>query len=448
MNFLTLKFLIFFLSTYFIFLKAWPKWRVPFLMIVSFVFYASSSLNYFFLLLLLSIVNYLLGRLLFNASTGRRQILALSIALNLVVLIFFKYLAFFLNIVSFTFLPSLSLPLGISFFTFEAISYQVDIYRGKPAAPTWLSYFLYIFYFPHLISGPIIRFNELYLQTRKKLSLPSYKRLRRGLVLIALGFAYKALIADSLTPLVDPVFKNPDQFNWLSIITAIFAFGNQIYFDFLGYTEIARGLSLLFNITLPLNFDFPYRSQSITEFWRRWHISLSAWIRDYLYIPLGGSRSGKARTYFNLIAVMTIVGFWHGANWNFIFWGLYHGLLLVIERRFPAKSHLFSRFWPFIRTYLLVNFGWLIFRSNSLASFLNMLHGLVDLQLSALSVSSMFVLLLLVSLSFGQKYFLAGLSHLFKPFPDYAKVMLGMMIVIIWLLLQTDVVKPFIYFNF
>jgi D-alanyl-lipoteichoic acid acyltransferase DltB (MBOAT superfamily) len=223
----------------------------------------------------------------------------------------------------------LLLPLGISFYTFEAISYLVDVFRGEAPAETFFDYNFYIMYFPHLISGPIVRYRELSSQMKDGVFL-SLKSVQKGFELIVLGLVFKLLIADTVSGLADTAFQNPSVVTVGQTYLAWAAFTTQIYFDFMGYTHIARGVSLLFNIALPLNFDHPYNAQNISNFWQRWHISLSRWIRDYLYIPLGGSRNGgAARTCFNLLLTMTIAGAWHGAGWAFIIWGAYHGLLLL-----------------------------------------------------------------------------------------------------------------------
>ena len=222
------------------------------------------------------------------------------------------------------------LPLGISYYTFEAISYVVDVYRGSKPAGNWIDYNFYIMYFPHLISGPIIRFSELWHQYKDGLARPSSERIVKGIELLVLGYLFKVVIANNAALIADPTFADPTKASALSCLVGSLAFTTQVYFDFMGYTHIARGVSLLFNIELPINFNHAFNAANISDFWQRWQISLSRWIRDYLFIPLGGSKLGNARTIFNLLLVMAIAGAWHGAGWTYIAWGFFHGSMLAV----------------------------------------------------------------------------------------------------------------------
>lgn len=260
------------------------------------------------------------------------------------------------------------LPLGVSFYTFEAISYIVDIYRGEKPASNWLNYNFYIMYFPHLISGPIVRYKEIYQQYEGTIELPEFSRINEGLRLVLYGFIFKLVIADGVASTVDSIFNNYQNATHLESWLAAIAFTVQIYFDFLGYTHIARGVSLFFNIKLPLNFNHPYNAVNISDFWQRWHISLSLWIRDYLYIPFGGSRGTLIKTVNNLIATMFIAGLWHGASWNYAIWGAYHGMLLSIyhiyRNKFKNKNialaNSYHRIASIAFTFLCVVVGWVI----------------------------------------------------------------------------------------
>jgi alginate O-acetyltransferase complex protein AlgI len=236
------------------------------------------------------------------------------------------------------------LPLGISYYTFEAISYLVDTYRGEKPSNSWLEYNFYIMYFPHLISGPIIRFKELSPQYRIPLVNPSAERITKGLELTILGYAYKVIIATNCSAIADPIFKNPSAFPVLLNYVAALAFTTQVYFDFMGYTHIARGISLLFNIELPLNFNHPFSAGNISNFWERWQISLTRWIRDYVFIPLGGTRRAYPRVLLNLFLVMLICGIWHGAGWRYVIWGAYYGLAVVLYFLYrTVRSRIFAK---------------------------------------------------------------------------------------------------------
>jgi alginate O-acetyltransferase complex protein AlgI len=261
------------------------------------------------------------------------------------------------------------LPIGISFYTFHALSYLVDIYRGAArhlVAP--VDFALYISFFPQLIAGPIVRFHEIrdQLVSRRE----TKDAFAAGIYRFGLGLAKKVIIADTVAPLVDVIFQTPtSELNLGTAALGVVAYAIQLYFDFSGYSDMALGLAMMFGIRLPENFDRPYASRSITEFWRRWHMSLSRWFRDYLYIPLGGNRGSKLQTYRNLIIVFLITGLWHGAAWTFIFWGAYHGTLLLLERIAGVGrggNLKRSLVWQPV-TIALVLFGWILFRSSTLS---------------------------------------------------------------------------------
>jgi alginate O-acetyltransferase complex protein AlgI len=273
----------------------------------------------------------------------------------------------------------LVLPIGISFYTFHNISYIVDVYRGeRPALRAPIAYATYITMFPQLIAGPIVRYREIADQ------LPQERTHRlddiaAGFPRFALGLCKKVIIADSLSPLVNACFSTPnEEMTFTTAWLGALAYTLQLYFDFSGYSDMAIGLGRMLGFRLPENFARPYSSVTITEFWRRWHMSLSRWFRDYVYIPLGGNRHGTARTYRNLITVFVLTGFWHGADWTFLVWGLYHGALLIIERGFgiaeaPAQNRVIRR----ALTFLLVVFGWVFFRSADMSQALTMIGNML-----------------------------------------------------------------------
>ena len=324
-------------------------------------------------------------------GAARGWALAFAVTVNMAVLAVFKYADFAadsvrtaLSALGAAFAPpvppKIALPLGISFFTFHALSYLIDVYRRGFAANGRLrEVALYIAFFPQLIAGPIVRYRTI--AGRLALRRHSWGRASAGLRMVVFGLAMKVLIADSLAPLAGAVFDHARPPGFCAAWIAALAYALQIYFDFAGYSTMAVGLGLVFGFSLPRNFDRPYRSRSITEFWRRWHITLSAWFRDYLYIPLGGNRRGAWRTWRNLIVVFLLCALWHGASWTFVAWGLWHGLFLVLERaglgrvlaRTPAPVA-----WAY--AFLVVVLGWVLFRSATFAGAVSVWRGMAGLN--------------------------------------------------------------------
>ncbi|HEY3965095.1 MAG TPA: MBOAT family protein [Planctomycetaceae bacterium] len=348
------------------------------LVLCSLFYYGYWNWHYLLLLLFSMGVNYLIGTLWLQIPTRpmRKPGLILGLVFNLSVLGYFKYT----NLLISTFdaltsrgfpLRSIILPLGISFFTFQKIAYLVDVYRGHGYSRNFLDYSLFVVFFPQLIAGPIVHPREVLPQfSRRKMFGISAKNLSVGLTLFFFGLAKKVLIADSLAPTASSVFdgvaagQTPGLTRaWLGALV----YALQIYFDFSGYTDMAIGLARLFGVRLPINFDSPYKAQSIVDFWRRWHITLSRFLRDYLYIPLGGNRNGKLRRYLNLMITMLLGGLWHGANWTFILWGTYHGILLIGHRFLGRRWDDLPRSFRQPAFFLLVVIGWVLFRAESLA---------------------------------------------------------------------------------
>jgi alginate O-acetyltransferase complex protein AlgI len=347
------------------------------------------------------LVNYVLGPALepddWNLQPQRRRRLLIAvIGFDLAVLLVWKYAGFAsaqaagLARLTGLELPtiSLALPIGISFYTFHHISYVVDVYRGeRPALRDKVSFITYIAMFPQLVAGPIVRYREIADQLTQQRS-HRLDDIAAGFPRFALGLCKKVVIADSLAPLVDACFATPaDQLTTATAWLGAIGYTVQLYFDFSGYSDMAIGLGRMLGFRLPENFARPYSSASITEFWRRWHMSLSRWFRDYVYIPLGGNRHGARTTYRNLWIVFVLVGFWHGANWTFLFWGLYHGTMLVIERRRDwavAAVKPQRRLARRALTLLLVVFGWVLFRSPDLGTALVFLQRMVIPDLGGL----------------------------------------------------------------
>jgi len=354
--------------------------RVISLVVASIVFYA--HWNYLLVLLVLfsALFDFQMARWIEASQSPfrRKALLTVSICTSLGLLAFFKYTSFLINAV-YSVAHSLGiessvpvfqvvLPLGISFYTFETISYVVDVYRGRiKAERNFHDYALFLMFFPHLIAGPIVRPGH-FLPQVKRIKYLNWQRVQAGVQLFLLGLFKKAVIADQLANLVDPVFASPGVYSSGTLRAAVLCYTIQIYCDFSGYSDMAIGLAHTLGFHLPVNFNMPYFALNVADFWRRWHISLSTWLRDYLYIPLGGNRRGSARMYCNIMVTMLLGGLWHGAGWTSIFWGFYHGLLLAVHRAIRWPAWLGNKmFVPFriLTTFLFVSIGWLFFRAKS-----------------------------------------------------------------------------------
>lgn len=389
MNFVSPEFIIFLAVTWVLFALV-PRHRVFILLAASYIFYATWSVPFIGIILLTTSIDYAASRFLAaeHSKLARKAVFLAALTANLFVLAFFKYANVLLdahnNLLSMLGLHSalpehlnIILPLGISYYTFEAIGYLVDCYRGGQPARSWLQYNFYIMYFPHLISGPIIRFNELWDQYKNGLSLPNQQTVFRAFELLVLGYFFKVVIANSCAEVADPIFNNIHGTSALAAWIGALAFTTQVYFDFMGYTHIARGASLLFNVELPLNFRHPFNAGNISDFWQRWQISLTRWIRDYIFIPLGGSRLGYARTLLNVFIIMFVCGVWHGAGHRYVVWGAYYGVLLVAYTIYKSVrpmvlksaeertlSHPCYSIASTISTYLCVVIACIIFRAH------------------------------------------------------------------------------------
>lgn len=349
------------------------KLRNLVLLVLSLLFYAWGEPKNVLIMIITIAINYILGILIEKNDQGkwsRRLLLLAAIFVDLGLLVYFKYFNFFIEIFNGVFYSNISikkiaLPIGISFYTFQILSYIIDVYRRQAKAQkNILDLALYISLFPQLIAGPIVRYVDIEQQIHERsVTIDSFSS---GAYLFMIGFAKKILLADRLAPLADVAFDNIGS-SFLLSWGGIAAYTLQIYFDFDGYSNMAIGLGRMFGFEFQSNFNFPYISKSIKEFWRRWHISLSSWFRDYVYIPLGGSRCGKYRQCFNLIVVFFLTGLWHGASFNFIVWGLYYAFFLLIERMGLGKR--LSRWHPAIGhcyTILVIALGWVFFRADTL----------------------------------------------------------------------------------
>jgi alginate O-acetyltransferase complex protein AlgI len=472
--------------------------RLWIVLIASLIFYASLNIQYLPLLLALTFINFRLG-LEIGSNTSpikhsqdwslsneewqfaqadwnqrRLKILWTGIGLNVLLLLGFKYINHFINLV-FNFstnspdtLVKIVAPLGISFFTFECLSYLIDVYRGAPASSQFIEFATYKLFFPKLISGPITRYHNLSAQFGN-IKFLSIDKVADGLWLIARGAVKKGILADNLGIFVDLCFGNLQRAGSTDLWLATFAYGLQLYLDFNGYVDIARGSALLFGLVLPENFDFPYFTTNIADFWRRWHITLGDWLRNYLYFPLGGSRHGLIRTCGNLLIVMLVAGVWHGSAWGFIIWGILHGLALVVHRLTSAvgdRWKILKLFWrtpigiiiAWFLTQIMVFTSWIWFRLPNIQDSNVVIQHLwghagdqqfaqkVYIEALNISQSQLYYLLLVIPLFMSVSYFLKRILKLefswvikvvFVPLCFYA----------VWLLAPEGSL-PYIYFDF
>ncbi len=399
MLFNSLQFAIFFIIVYSLYLVLNHRWQNRMLLVASYVFYGSWDWRFLSLIIISTVLDFYCGLKIKSSVTVKRRkfFLFLSILVNLSILGFFKYFNFFssnLQVLLTNFNIALEprffqiiLPLGISFYTFQTMSYTIDIYRGK-LEPTnkFFDFALFVAFFPQLVAGPIERAKHLLPQilSPRQVTLPKFYT---GCYLIFWGLFQKVFIADNLARLVDGVFGSQPPYNGFTALISIYAFAFQIFCDFAGYSNIARGLGSCMGFDIMVNFNLPYFATNPRQFWQRWHISLSSWLRDYLYIPLGGNRHGNYATYRNIAITMLLGGLWHGASWTFVLWGAYQAILLIgyrlispfLERIHSPRNGLAARVWRLIRIiffFHLICLGWLIFRAQSLTQIVSILQGI------------------------------------------------------------------------
>lgn len=401
------------------------KIRNYWLLLCSYYFYMCWNAKYAFLMLFSTIITYLSGILINkskNKNTKKIYVL-MSLLINLGILFLFKYYDFFTNNLNIFFkqflklsIPNtfnLLLPVGISFYTFQAISYTIDIYRNDvKVEKNFFTYALFVSFFPQLVAGPIEKSKDLLSQFNEKHEF-GFENLHKGLFLILIGFYFKLVISDRAAIIVNNIYNNVSNYSngggiYYIIATIFFAF--QIYFDFYAYSIIAEGSAKVFGYNLNKNFNKPYLATSIKEFWRRWHISLSSWFKEYLYFPLGGSRRGFIRTQINLLIVFIVSGLWHGAGWTFVIWGLLHGLYQVIEniirKNIRLKENIITKVLGVIVTFILVDFAWIFFRANSIQDALIIIKNLFnfgmvnDVSLFGTSIFELIILCINIGIIF------------------------------------------------
>ncbi|MDR2999963.1 MAG: MBOAT family protein [Fibromonadaceae bacterium] len=459
-------FLVFYLVYIFIYKRG--NLRTAYVLLFSLFFYYKTSGMHFILLAVSAILNYYLSMWLAKTEkpAKRKTLVTLSIVMNLGVLAYYKYTNFIIENINAIIGGDISfqniiLPIGISFYIFQAISYSIDVYRREiEPARNLMDFSFYLCFFPQLVAGPIVRAKEFMPQMYKELKLSKEEK-GMAIFLIMVGLVKKAVISDYISiNFVDRVFDSPGSFTAIENLLAAYGYALQIYCDFSGYSDIAIGLALLMGFKLPVNFRTPYKSSSVTEFWRRWHISLSSWLRDYLYISLGGNRKGKIRTYINLFLVMLIGGLWHGASWKFVAWGGLHGIALAIERLFKRfiklPENIFTRIVGVILTFHFVSFCWIFFRARDFdtAAMLIGKIGQIGLQaehwFSVISVYQNVLIVLLIGfvMHFLPDRFVQWLQRGFIHMPIVVKALIiGL---VFWLIYATasSEVQPFIYFQF
>lgn len=445
--------------------------RLMFVTLFSYYFYYKSSGTYFFLLAFVTACDFFLARFMDRTTVRwkRKAWVVLSLAVNLGLLCYFKYANFLCDIFAslsggtFTAMD-IFLPVGISFFTFQSLSYTIDVYRKeiKPLS-NLLDYAFYVSFFPQLVAGPIVRAKDFIPQIRLPLFV-SNEMFGRGIFLIAGGLFKKAIISDYISVnFVERIFDNPTLYSGVENLMGVYGYALQIYCDFSGYSDMAIGLALLLGFHFNINFDSPYKSASITEFWRRWHISLSSWLRDYLYISLGGNRKGKIRQYANLIITMFLGGLWHGASWNFVLWGMLHGLALAAHKfwmtlvgyKKGGKRHGIRRFFGILITFHFVCFCWIFFRNAQFSASMDMLRQifttfrpqlfpqLIEGYWEVFSLMAVGFLLHFVPDSWEQACAKAVIR-----LPLLGKAMLIVAVIYLVIQMKSSEIQPFIYFRF
>jgi alginate O-acetyltransferase complex protein AlgI len=360
-----------------------------FLVLASLFFYSWWNIIYLPIILVSMLFNYAIGNILNgknNKNISKKTLLTIGIILNIGLLAYFKYADFFIENLNFIAtsqveLLNLALPLAISFFTFQQIAYLVDSYRKETQEYDFLNYALFVTFFPQLIAGPIVHHKEMMPQFASKYKqVKKYKNIAVGIFIFSIGLFKKVVIADTFALFATQGFDNSISLTLVDAWITSLSYTYQLYYDFSGYTDMAIGIALLFNIKLPINFNSPYKATNIQDFWRRWHITLSRFLRDYIYIPLGGNRKGNFKTYSNLMATFILGGIWHGAGWTFIFWGFLHGFALSIHRLWSGLGYKLNIVIAWIITFNFVNISWVFFRAKEWEDAIKVLKGMFGLN--------------------------------------------------------------------
>ncbi len=429
-----------------------------FLVLASLFFYSWWNPVYLPLILGSMVFNYLVGQKLAH-SRKPKLLLVFGVGVNLALLGYFKYADFFINNANFLFgtkipLLHLVLPLAISFFTFQQIAYLVDSYRHETKEYNFLNYALFVTFFPQLIAGPIVHHKEMMPQFADVNNrYPRAAHIAEGLFIFAVGLFKKVVIADTFAVWATEGFDHAASLDFASAWITSLSYTFQLYFDFSGYTDMAIGAALLFNIRLPQNFDSPYKATSIQDFWRRWHITLSRFLRDYIYIPLGGNRKSEYRTHYNLMTTFLLGGIWHGAGWTFLFWGALHGLALVIHRLWKKAGKTLPRVAAWFVTFMFVNISWVFFRAKSFDDAFKVLKGMFGFNGGTATFNTMALWYIaaafVVVLLFHNSNELAANKKL-KKYYLFITVLLFLfaLLQMFNISVQEDRVSEFLYFNF
>ncbi|MCI6693337.1 MAG: MBOAT family protein [Clostridium sp.] len=456
--FLPILLLVYFISAY--------KYKNIILLIFSIAFYTLGEPRYILLIIISMIINYILSILIYNNNKNKDKknlLLFTTILLNIAIMIFFKYYSFIIDNVNIIFNSSLKvieipLPLGISFYTFQLISYIVDVYKGKVTPQKNLVKFsLYLLMFPQLVAGPIVKYSDIEKQIDyRKINIIKFGQ---GVERFIIGLAKKVIIANNLGLIWDEIkLVNIESLSLFSAWIGIIAFTLQIYFDFSGYSDMAIGLGKMFGFDFLENFNYPYISKSITEFWRRWHISLGSWFKEYLYIPLGGNRSGKLIQFRNIIIVWLTTGLWHGASWNFVVWGLYFGFILYFEKIFLKKIlEKLPKIICNLYTMIIVIIGWVFFDSNNLTSaveYIKVMFGLGNVNYDSLGkyLFSTNILLILISIVMSTNIINKLIEQIKKTYKSKDLIFIVFIKTMIFIIsiayLVSETYNPFLYFRF
>ncbi len=441
------------------------KGRNLFLLIVSLVFYAWGEPKYVFLMIFSILVNYIFGRLM-DKNRGRQKrmklMLVLSVVIDIGLLSVFKYTDFVITNINAIFgssfdLLNIALPIGISFYTFQAMSYTIDVYRDDVRVQKNLIDFgMYITMFPQLIAGPIVRYADVQDQLAdRSVTTADFSE---GIMRFVVGLGKKVLLANQMGAVWSDVYALGGDVSALMAWTGAIAYTFQIYFDFSGYSDMAIGLGRMFGFKFPENFRYPYQSVSITDFWRRWHITLSTWFKEYLYIPLGGNRRGLARQALNLLIVWSLTGFWHGAGWNFVMWGLYYFVILFIEKLFLLKAlDKLPKFFRHVYALLLIIIGWVIFASDDVSVLLPYLGSMFGANgaiggmdvYTLLTKAALLVICCIASTELPKKLFLSAAGAMNEKAAFTLKSVLTIaLLALSMILLIGDSYNPFLYFRF
>lgn len=441
------------------------KGRNLFLLIVSLVFYAWGEPKYVFLMIFSILVNYIFGRLMDKHRENKKRLklmLVLSVVIDIGLLSVFKYTDFIITNVNAIFgasfdLLNIALPIGISFYTFQAMSYTIDVYRNDVRVQKNLIDFgMYITMFPQLIAGPIVRYADVQDQlAERSVTTADFSE---GVMRFVVGLGKKVLLANQMGAVWSDIYALGGDVSALMAWTGAIAYTFQIYFDFSGYSDMAIGLGRMFGFKFPENFRYPYQSVSITDFWRRWHITLSTWFKEYLYIPLGGNRRGLARQALNLLIVWSLTGFWHGAGWNFVMWGLYYFVILFIEKLFLLKAlDKLPKFFRHVYALLLIIIGWVIFASDDVSVLLPYLGSMFGANgaiggmdvYTLLTKAVLLIICCIASTELPKKLFLSAAGAMNEKAAFTLKSVLTIaLLALSMILLIGDSYNPFLYFRF